>query len=381
MSLDDLPSSTRDVRSTVADDATVTITVELRKLAPPGDDEVVVAVGAAPINPSDIGVLFAGGDVTRAARVDGDVPTVRVPLHPAALRALRARVGRAMPAGNEGAGIVVAAGASPRAQALVGQVVAFLSGSAYAEHRTLHVDQCLAMPPGTTAEQAASAFVNPLTALGMVETMRAEGHRALVHTVGASNLGLMLQRICRADGIDLVNLVRRPEQAELLRAEGTEWVVDTSAESFPDDLVAALKATGATIAFDAIGGGTLVDTLLRSMERALSDDAEQFSTYGSATLKQVYTYGGLDRSPTVLKREYGMAWAVGGWLLTYFLMKIGQEAGAALRQRVADEITTTFASAYGERISLDQIVDPEAIAHYTKVATGEKALVVPAPGG
>lgn len=377
MSPDELPSTTRDVRSTVADDATVRVTIEERELAPPGDDEVVVRVGAAPINPSDIGVLFAGGDPSRAERLDGDLPSVRVPLNPAALRALQARVGRAMPAGNEGAGTVIAAGGSPRAQALVGSVVGFLSGNAYAEHRTLHVDQCLAMPPGTTAEQAASAFVNPLTALGMVETMRAEGHRALVHTVGASNLGLMLQRICRAEGIELVNLVRRPEQAELLHAEGAEWVVDTSAESFADDLVAALKATRATIAFDAIGGGTLADTLLRSMERALSDDVEQFSTYGSATLKQVYTYGGLDRSPTVLKREYGMAWAVGGWLLTYFLMKVGQQAGDALRRRVADEITTTFASTYGERISLDQVVDPDAISRYTKVATGEKALVVP----
>ncbi|HWL45612.1 MAG TPA: zinc-binding dehydrogenase [Ilumatobacter sp.] len=377
MTTDNLPATALELRSTVGDDATVTVAVTEREVAAPGDDQVVVRVEAAPVNPSDMGVLFAGGDVTAAEAVHGSQPAVQLPLNPAALRALQARVGRAMPAGNEGAGTVVAAGSSERAQALLGKVVGFLSGNAYAEYRTLHVEQCLPMRSGTTAEQAASAFVNPLTALGMVETMRAEGHTALVHTVGASNLGLMLNRICIADGVPLVNLVRRPEQAELLRAEGAEHIVDTSADDFPEGLVAALKATGATIAFDAIGGGTLADTLLRSMERALSDSAEQFSTYGSAQLKQVYTYGGLDRSPTVLKREYGMAWAVGGWLLTPFLIKIGPEAGAALRQRVADEITTTFASSYAERLGLADVVDPTAIARYARIATGAKALVTP----
>lgn len=377
MTTSDVPDTGLELRTTVADDASVTVAVESRPIPEPTDDQVVVRVEAAPINPSDLGVLFAGGDLTLAAAVDGDLPAVRVPLNPAALRALHARVGRAMPAGNEGAGVVVAAGSSPRAQALVGQVVGFLSGTAYAQYRTLPVDACLPMHPGTTPEQAASAFVNPLTALGMVETMRAEGHTALVHTVGASNLGLMLNRICLADGVPLVNLVRRPEQADLLRAEGAEVIVDTSADTFADDLVTALKATGATIAFDAIGGGTLVDTLLRAMERALSDDAAQFSTYGSAALKQVYTYGGLDRSPTVLKRDYGMAWAVGGWLLTPFLIKAGPELGGRLRQRVADEITTTFASAYGERLGLAEVVDPAAIARFGTISTGAKALVTP----
>ena len=373
----DLPTTIRELRSTVADDATVTVAVHESELTPPGDEQVVVRVEAAPINPSDIGNLFARADLTRAEALDAEQPAVRAPLDPRALRALRARVGQAMPAGNEGAGTVVAAGASDRAQALVGGVVGFLSGNAYAEYRILHVDQCLPMHAGTTAEQAASAFVNPLTALGMVETMRAEGHSALVHTVGASNLGLMLNRICVADAIPLVNLVRRPEHVDLLRSEGAEHVVDTSNDSFPESLVAALKATGATVAFDAIGGGTLADTLLRSMERALSDDAEQFSTYGSATHKQVYTYGGLDVGPTVLKRDYGMAWGIGGWLLTPFLLKIGPEANARLRQRVADEITTTFASAYGERLGLADVVDPTAIARYARIATGAKALVTP----
>ncbi len=373
----EVPATGLELRSMVADDATVTVAVRETEVPEPLDEQVLVRVEAAPINPSDMGNLFARADLTRAERVDGEHPAVRAPLDPGALRALRARVGRAMPVGNEGAGTVIAAGRSERAQALVGTVVGFLSGTAYAQYRTLHIDQCLPMHPGTTAEQAASAFVNPLTALGMVETMRAEGHTALVHTVGASNLGLMLNRICIADRIPLVNLVRRPEQAELLRGEGAEHIVDTSAEAFPESLVDALKATGATLAFDALGGGTLVDTLLRSMERALSDDAAQFSTYGSATHKQVYTYGGLNTSPTVLKRDYGMAWGVGGWLLTPFLMNAGPETNDRLRQRVADEITTTFASAYGERLSLADVVDPAAIARYSRIATGAKALVTP----
>lgn len=373
----DLPATGLELRSTVGDDATITVALHEHELAAPDDDQVVVRVEAAPVNPSDMGVLFAGGDVSRAEAVAGELPAVRVPLDPGRMRALAARVGRALPAGNEGAGTVVAAGSSERAQALLGSVVGFLSGNAYAEHRTLHVDQCLPMHPGTTPEQAASAFVNPLTALGMVETMRAEGHTALVHTVGASNLGLMLNRICVADGVPLVNLVRRPEQAAGLRADGAEHVVDTSAADFPESLIAALKATKATVAFDAIGGGTIIDTLLRSMERALSDAATQFSTYGSATLKQVYAYGLLDTSPTVLKRDYGMAWAIGGWLLTPFLIKAGAETGARLRQRVADEITTTFASEYGERLGLADVVDPAAIARYARIATGAKALVTP----
>lgn len=372
-----LPASGLELRSTVSDDATVTVTIEEGPVTPPGDDQVVVRVEAAPINPSDLRMLFAGGDVSAAERAASGTPTVRVPVKPAALAGLVPRLGRALPAGNEGAGTVIAAGSSPRAQELVGRVVGFFSGNAYAQYRALSVDQCIAMPDGVTPEQAASPFVNPLTALGMVETMRGEGHTALVHTVGASNLGLMLNRICRADGVPLVNLVRRPEQVELLRAEGAEYVVDTSAADFPDSLVDALAATGATIAFDAIGGGALADTLLRSMERALTRDADQFSAYGSATLKQVYVYGGLDQGPTVLNRTYGMAWAIGGWLLMPFLAKIGPEAAARLRGRVAGEITTTFASTYGERISLTDVVDPDVIARYSRVATGAKALVMP----
>jgi hypothetical protein len=293
------------------------------------------------------------------------------------LAAQRARLGKAMPTGNEGGGVVVAAGSSPAAQALLGKVVGFLSGNAYAQYRTLHVSQCLPMADGTDPEDAAAAFVNPLTALGMVETMRSEGHTALVHTVGASNLGLMLNRICRDDGVDLVNIVRKPEHVELLRAEGASHVVDSSADTFIDDLTDALRVTGATIAFDAIGGGDLAGTILSRMEKVASEQAGEFSRYGSDTHKQVYIYGGLDRGPTILRRDFGMSWSIGGWLLTPFLVEIGQEAADRLRQRVADEITTTFESTYGMRLSLADAVDPEQVRRYARMATGDKALVAP----
>jgi NADPH:quinone reductase-like Zn-dependent oxidoreductase len=347
-------------------------------VAAPGDDEVIVRIEAAPINPSDLGMLFGMADLSEltATEVDGQ-PGVSARLSPAALDAQRARVGQPMPVGNEGAGTVIAAGRSPGAQALLGRVVGFLSGSSYAEYRTLGVAQCLPMPDGVTPEAAAAPFVNPLTALGMVETMRAEGHTALVHTVGASNLGLMLNRVCIADGIALVNIVRRPEHVEMLRSAGAEHVCDSSADDFVDSLTDALRATGATIAFDAIGGGDLAGTLLAGMERVAAEAADGFSRYGSDTLKQVYVYGGLDRGPTVLRRDFGMSWAIGGWLLTPFLAKIGQEGTDRLRRRVADEITTTFASSYGMRLTLSDAVDPDSVRRYARMSTADKALVTP----
>lgn len=373
MSEQDLPSTCRELRSTVTEAGDVTLVIGECEIAPPGADEVVVRVEAAPINPSDLGLLFAGGDVGRAEAIDGGF---RIPLTAAALAANRARVGTPMPAGNEGGGTVVAAGSSPEARALLGKVVGFLSGTAYAEYRTVHVRSCVPMGEGVTPEQAAAAFVNPLTALGMVETMHNEGHTGLVHTVGASNLGLMLNRICLADGVPLVNIVRRPEHVELLRGEGAEHVVDSSSDTFHDDLRAALKATGATIAFDAIGGGEMASTLLSAMEQVASEGAA-FSRYGSDTNKQVYVYGSLDRSPTVLHRTFGLSWSVSGWLLTPFLAKAGPEVSERLRRRVADEIATTFASRYGLRLSLDDVVDPEHARRYGKMASGDKALITP----
>lgn len=373
-----VPTTGQELRSTVTDaNGTVTLAVHEYEIAAPGPDEVVVRVEAAPINPSDLGMLFAGGDVGEAqAAGTGALPAVALPLSDAVLKAQRGRWGSAMPTGNEGGGVVVAAGSSEGAQALVGKVVGFLSGNAYGTYRTVHHAACLPLSDGTTSEQAAACFVNPLTALGMVETMRMEGHTALVHTVGASNLGQMLNRICLDDGVGLVNIVRKPEHVELLTAAGAQHVVDSSADSVRADLVAALRDTGATIAFDAIGGGELAGMLLSCMEQVASEGAE-FSRYGSDSAKQVYIYGGLDRGPTVIRRDFGLSWGLSGWLLTPFLAKLGAEGSACLRQRVADEIATTFASTYGMRLSLAEAVDPDMVRRYGKMATGDKALVTP----
>ena len=363
----------RMVRSTVTEEGTVRVTIEEAPMLEPGPDEVVVAVEASPINPSDLGMLIAGADPASFDLVDGALVGQ---LSPGALTANAARVGRPMPCGNEGAGTVVAAGSSDAAQALLGRKVSGVSGSMYATHTKLSHTMCIPVPDDVAAADAASSFVNPLTALGMVDTMRLEGHSALVHTAAASNLGQMLNRLCQADGIALVNIVRRDEQAELLRAAGASHVVVSSADSFTDDLTAALTETGATIAFDAIGGGDQVDTILACMERA-SSAGQSFSRYGSDTHKQVYVYGGLDRSPTTLRRTYGMSWGVGGWLLTPFLGRVGPERMGELQARVAAEITTTFASSYASTISLDDVLDPEIARAYAAQATGEKRLITP----
>jgi NADPH:quinone reductase-like Zn-dependent oxidoreductase len=374
----DLPDTCLELRSTLSGDGRVTLALRATPVNAPADDQVVVRIEAAPVNPSDLGMLFAGGDIAGADAAGSDgFPGVAVPVTTAAIDAQRARLDRPMPVGNEGGGTVVAAGSSPEAQALLGRVVGVLSGNAYAQYRTLHVSQCLAMPDDTDPVDAAAAFVNPLTALGMVETMRAEGHTALVHTVGASNLGLMLNRLCLADGVGLVNIVRNPANVELLRSLGAAHVVDSGADTFRNDLVDALRATGATIAFDAIGGGDLASTILSCMEQVAGEQAGEFSRYGSDTHKQVYVYGGLDRGPTILRRDFGMSWGIGGWLLTPFLMKVGPQAADRLRRRVADEITTTFASSYGMRLSLTDAVDPDHVRRYARMATGDKAVILP----
>lgn len=377
MSDTDLPATGHELRSTVSDDGRVTLAMREFDLVEPGPDEVVVRIEASPINPSDLGMLFAGADLEAAEATGTDeFPAVSAPLSAGVIAAQQARLGQAMYTGNEGGGTVVAAGSSDAAQALLGKVVGFLSGNAYATYRTVNAASCLPMHDGTTGEQAAACFVNPLTALGMVETMRTEGHTALVHTVGASNLGQMLNRICLDDGVALVNIVRTPEQADLLRAAGAEHVVDSSRDTFRDDLAGALGTTGATIAFDAIGGGEMAGILLSTMERVASE-GDRFSRYGSNVNKQVYIYGSLDRRPTTLGRNFGMKWGVGGWLLTPFLVELGPEGGARLRQRVADEITTTFASSYGMNVTLREAVDPDMVKRYGRMATGDKALVTP----
>jgi NADPH2:quinone reductase len=296
------------------------------------------------------------------------------------MRAMAGRVDQSLPVGNEGAGTVVAAGSDPAAQALLGKLVAGIGGAMYAQHRTLKAADVLPLPPGATAADGASCFVNPLTALGMVETMRREGHTGLVHTAAASNLGQMLNKICLQDGVPLVNIVRSREQAHILTDIGATHVVDSTSETFLDDLTKALVDTGATLAFDAIGGGKLAGQILGAMEVAANQRATVYSRYGSSVHKQVYIYGGLDTGPTVLNRSYGMAWGLGGWLLTPFLMKIGATEGQKLRDRVATELKTTFASRYTAEISLAEVLDPKIAAAYNKRATGEKYLINPTKG-
>jgi NADPH:quinone reductase len=373
-----IPDTADQLQSLVTADGALVLSIASIDVPRPGDDQVLVRVEAAPINPSDLGLLFAGADMTTAvASGSGERPVVTATISPGVLATLGARVGEAMPVGNEGAGVVVAAGASPAAQALLGRTVAVLGGAMYSQYRCVHVAQCLVLPEGTTPEQGASCFVNPLTALGMVGTMRLEGHTALVHTAAASNLGQMLNRLCIADGVPLVNIVRKDEQAELLRAQGAEHVCNSSSPTFMADLTAALVATGATIAFDAIGGGRLAGQILSCMEAAANASAKEYNRYGSTTHKQVYIYGGLDRSPTELHRNFGMAWGMGGWLLMPFLQRVGPDETQRLRERVAAEITTTFASTYTARVSLAGALTLDAIADYGRQATGSKYLVLP----
>ncbi len=378
----ELPADGLALHSTIRANDTGGGTVELALLRvpvpQPGPDEVVIRVEASPINPSDLGVLFGPADVSTVRASDGEHGPVAVADIPRGFaRQVAGRLDRTIPTGNEGAGVVVAAGSSAAAQALIGRTVAVLGGSMYAEYRLAEARRCLALPEGTAPAEGASCFVNPLTALGMVETMRLEGHTALVHTAAASNLGQMLQKICTADGVPLVNIVRRKEHDELLRGIGATHVVNSSSESFMADLIAALADTGATLGFDATGGGKLAGQILTAMEAALSANAPEYNRYGSATLKQVYIYGGLDRSQTVLTRNFGMAWGLGGWLLPHFLQRIGYEASEQLRQRVAAEIRTTFASGYAKTVTLRDALDPASIAVYAKQATGEKYLVTP----
>ncbi|MEA2919980.1 MAG: hypothetical protein QOJ15_12061 [Bradyrhizobium sp.] len=347
----------------------------------PGPDEVVVRVEGAPINPSDLGLLIGPADMSTAkASGTKESPVVTAKVPEAAMKAMAARLDESMPVGNEGAGVVIKTGSSDAAKALMGKTVAMIGGAMYAQYRCLKVNECLPLPDGTTAAEGASCFVNPLTALGMTETMRREGHKALVHTAAASNLGQMLNKICLKDGIGLVNIVRSKEQADILHKIGARHVVDSTAPTFMDDLTNALVETGATIAFDAIGGGKLAGQILTCMEIAADKTAKVYSRYGSSVHKQVYIYGSLDPRPVELNRAFGMAWGVGGWLLLPFLMKIGQADGAKLRARVVAELKTTFASHYTQVVSLQEALQLSNIAIYGKRATGEKFLINPNKG-
>jgi len=347
----------------------------------PGQDEVLVRVEATPVNPSDLGLLFGAADMS-TARQSGTAerPVVTATIPAGLMKAMAGRVDQSLPVGNEGAGVVVAAGTSPGAQQLLGKTVAVLAGEMYSQYRCVKAAQCLPLPPGTSAAQGAACFVNPLTALGMAETMRREGHTALVHTAAASNLGQMLNRLCLEDQIGLVNVVRSEQQEQVLRAQGAKYVCNSSAPTFMGDLTDAIFATGATLAFDAIGGGTLAGQILGCMETALMRSAGEYQRYGSTTHKQVYIYGMLDTGPTLLKRNFGAAWGVGGWLLTPFLQKIGPEGTQRLRMRVVAELKTTFASHYTKEVSLAEALHLAEIAVYGRRATGEKYLINPNKG-
>ena len=368
----------QQLRSLVTADGMLELSLATVEVPEPGPDEVLIRVEAAPINPSDIGLLLAGADLS-TARASGtpEQPVITAEVPGPALRAAAGRLGQSLPVGNEGAGTVIGAGSSERARSLAGRTVAAAGGGMYAQYRIVRASQCLELPEGTDAADGASAFVNPLTALAMVETMRREGHTALVHTAAASNLGQMLNRICLEDGIPLVNIVRRPEQEALLRGAGAAHVCVSTAPTFMDDLTRSLLATSATLAFDAIGGGRLAGQILTAMEAAATVTATEYSRYGSAVHKQVYIYGGLDRGPTELSRSFGMAWGVGGWLLTPFLQSIGPEAVQALRARVAAGLKTTFASTHAGQVSLTGALRLDVLRRYATQATGGKFLIRP----
>ncbi|MBC7503187.1 MAG: zinc-binding dehydrogenase [Herminiimonas sp.] len=373
------PLTGLQLRSLVKQSGELELSLASMDIPEPESDQVIVRIEAAPINPSDIGLLFGAADMDSAtASGTPSHPVVTARIAESAMKSMAARIGESMPVGNEGAGVVIRTGTSAAAQALMGKRVAILGGAMYAQYRCIGADQCLLLPDDATSADGASCFVNPLTALGMVETMRREGHKALVHTAAASNLGQILNRICLKDGIDLVNIVRKQEQEDQLRAMGAVYVCNATAPTFLDDLTRALVATGATIAFDATGGGKLAGQILGCMEAALNQSAKEYSRYGSTTHKQVYIYGGLDTGPTEFNRNFGMTWGMGGWLLFPFLQKIGAASVQSLKDRVASELKTTFKSSYSEEVSLAQALQLEVIANYGKRATGQKYLINPA---
>ena len=373
-----LPATFKQMTSTVSSDGKLTMALRDVPMPTPTADQVVVRIEATPINPSDHGVMFGWSSMDAASSAgEGDDIVLTAPVSKHGMAVMKARIGQDLPVGNEGAGTVVAAGDSDYAQSLMGKTVAVMGGGMYAQYRCVPAMMCMPLMEGHTAKDGASSFVNPLTALSFLETMRQEGHTAIVHTAAASNLGQMLNKICQADGVDLVNIVRRQEQADILKGLGAKYIVNSSADSFMDDLTNAIHETGATLAFDATGGGALADNILTAMEKAAARTPGAYSIYGSIKHKQVYLYGGLDTSPTVLNRSYGFAWGVGAWLLPNFLAKCDPEVGVRLRARVAKELTTTFASYYTDEISLAEALDAKTVAKYNAKATGSKFLICP----
>jgi NADPH2:quinone reductase len=376
-----LPRTGLQLRSLVKKSGDLELSLTSVPTPTPSPNEVLIRVEAAPLNPSDLGLLLAGADITKATqRGTQQQPLIVAPIPDGALTSMATRFDVSMPIGNEGAGVVIEAGASAAAQALLGKTVAALGGAMYSQYRCVTLDQTLLLPQDATPADGASAFINPLTALCMIETLRREGHTALVHTAAASNLGQMLQRICTQEGIPLVNVVRSQSQVDLLRAAGAAYVCDSSSPTFMHELIDSLVATSATLAFDAIGAGNLASQILTGMETALNKNATQYSRYGSPIHKQVYIYGALGQGPLEINRNIGLAWGVSGWLVTPFLQKIGPAATEQLKHRIAAELKTTFASHYAHEISLAEALDLPTLASYGKRATGQKYLINPHKG-
>ena len=369
-----------EIRSTVTSEGNVEISIARVEKPTPSENEVLIKVEASPINPSDLGLLisFAADLDSVSVSGSGDNTVAKMKIHPGLMGAMKPRLDESMQVGNEGGGVVVDAGAN--AKHLIGKTVGVAGGAMYSQYRCVSAQSCLVMEEGTTPVEASSSFVNPLTALAFVETMKMENHTAIINTAAASNLGQMLVKICKDDGVPLVNIVRKPEQVKVLKDLGAEYVCDTSDADFMKDLVDALVTTGATLGFDATGGGNegkLPGQILAAMEIAANKTAKEYSRYGSDTYKQVYIYGGLDQTPTVLNRSFGMQWGLGGWLLTPMIGRIGMERFGQMRERVAKEITTTFASHYTQEISFEEMLQPDIIKAYAKQGTGAKYLVNP----
>jgi NADPH2:quinone reductase len=373
-----LPANNQIMSSLLKESGELELALVSEPMPKPQDHEVLLKVLAAPINPSDLASMVGFADVSSARLDERDgLPLTSVAVPQIGVHLMKGRIGQAMPLGTEGCGVVVQAGAAPEAQALLGKIVATFSGGMYAQYRCVPAAVCMQLPDGTNPADGASCFVNPMTSLAFTEVMRLDGHTALVHTAAASNLGQMLVRICAKDDIPLVNIVRSAEQVALLQGIGAKYVVNSSSSSFAEDLVAVLSKTGATLGFDAIGGGMLTNQIFSAMESAALKRSTGYNRYGSDTFKQMYIYGGLDISPTMLIRSFGFSWSLSGFLLTPFMKRVGPEGVDRMRKRVVDELTTTFKSHYSHEISLAEALDPVVLAAFNAKRTGEKYLIRP----
>ena len=365
----------REIRSTLSKSGTLSLEVINTPMPEPKAHEVVVEIHAAPINPSDVGVLFGLSNMITTDLIGTTANPKTINYPSAIVDHMKGRWDKALPSGNEGSGIVVSAGSDM--QHLIGKVVSLFGANCFSKYRCVPGLSCMVMNEGTTPDQAAASCVNPYTALGMVATMKMENHKAIINTAAASNLGQMLLKVCKADGIPLINIVRRQEQVDLLKSIGGEYVLNSSDDNFKSQLIDAISETKATLAFECIGGGDMAGQILEAMEKSLASKADTYSVYGTTTLKQVYIYGSLNQAPTTFSRSFGLYWSISGWLVTPIIQKLGVEGFMAMQKRVADEIDTTFKSDFHKSISLDEMCEPDHILEYVKAGSGKKYLVKP----